>query len=84
MANQLVPRPRNVDWRTWREDGGFKHEQILEVLLMDIRDELQMLNRVFQCPNFLAIPGILRGINVEMLQVRRNTTKKRKKRAVKK
>jgi hypothetical protein len=31
-------------------------------LLMDIRDELQALNRVFQCRNFLAMPQKLDAI----------------------
>ena len=49
------------------------HEAMLAVL-MDIRDELKILNRVFQCSNALEIPDLLRAI-------KQNTTKsKRKKR----
>ena len=49
------------------------HEATLAVL-MDIRDELKILNRVFQCGNALAIPDLLRDI-------KKNTTKpKRRKR----
>jgi hypothetical protein len=39
---------------------------------MDIRDELQELNRRLRCPDFLAIPRILRD-------VRRNTAKPKRK-----
>jgi hypothetical protein len=31
-------------------------------VLMDIRDELKQLNRVFACPNAIAIPDLLRTI----------------------
>lgn len=39
-------------------------------VLMDIRDELQQLNGLLRCNNFLAIPSELRTI-------RRNTTKRK-------
>lgn len=32
-------------------------------VLMDIRDELQRLNRLLHCSNFVAIPTILRRID---------------------
>lgn len=31
-------------------------------VLMDIRDELQKLNRVFNCGNFLSLPHVVQGI----------------------
>lgn len=69
MASKLVLRSRNVEWQVWQtEDGKFDHQQVLQMLLMDIRDALQILNRTFGCPNFVAIPGILR-------QVEKNTRK---------
>jgi len=44
--------------------GGRNHswESIHSALLMDIRDELQTLNRVFACHNAQAIPRYLRTI----------------------
>jgi hypothetical protein len=43
-------------------------------VLMDLRDELKQLNRVFACHNAQAIPALLR-------RIARNTTKKRRQRA---
>ena len=40
-------------------------------LLMDIRDELQHLNRTLDCPNFQNIPRTL-------TQIARNTTKRKR------
>jgi hypothetical protein len=60
-----MPRHKNVDWNlsegTLNPDGSRTHrlDRIQAALLMDIRDELQALNRVFSCPNFTRIPGVL-------------------------
>lgn len=62
-------RHQNVKWVL------AEHPQVDQVqiaVLMDIRDELQTLNAVFRCRNFLEIPVVLRAI-------RRNTAKPRKK-----
>jgi len=37
-------------------------EQASAAILMDIRDELKRLNTLLNCPNFVEIPIILRGI----------------------
>ena len=71
-----MARWKNVDWviggRSKKEsDYPACDSQASLAILMDIRDELQTLNRVFQCKNFLAIPRVL-------AQIRRNTTKKRR------
>lgn len=50
-------------------------DQVKIALLMDIRDEIQILNRILNCHNFLRIPHVLD-------QIRRNT--KKVKRATKK
>ena len=47
-------------------------EQLQLAVLMDLRDELQKLNRLLGCQNFIEIPTILR-------EIRRNTTKKKRK-----
>lgn len=47
-------------------------ERVAIAALYDIRDELKTLNRLLACPNFVGIPETLR-------QIKRNTTKPRKK-----
>lgn len=47
-------------------------------VLMDIRDELQVLNNVFRCHNALAIPGILRNIEVNTRKPKRRRVRKPK------
>jgi hypothetical protein len=43
------------DWDIWENDRKrYGHEQVVHALLMDIRTELQKLNRVMQCPNVAA------------------------------
>lgn len=49
-------------------------EEASVAVLMDIRDELKQLNRIFACPNFQQVPRILKTI-------RANTTKRKRKRA---
>lgn len=61
-------RHKNVTWNV----GDTTWDGVKVAVLMDIRDELQKLNRVFECHNFLAIPSDLRAI-------RRNTNKPRRK-----
>ncbi len=52
--------------------GGYSWEAIHTGLLMDIRDELQRLNRLLHCPNFMSMPYVLQDI-------KKNTTKRRRK-----
>jgi len=42
--------------------GGYACDQAQLSVLMDIRDELKQLNKVFACSNFQAVPRILRTI----------------------
>lgn len=51
--------------------GQITHDQALLAVTMDIRREPQILNRLLGCSNFVAIPETLR-------EIRRNTTKKRR------
>jgi hypothetical protein len=48
-----MPRFKNVDWDlSATPSGGIKTWDAVHIaVLMDIRDELQALNRVMQCPN---------------------------------
>jgi hypothetical protein len=69
-------RHKNVRWTVHTNaEGRTSYEGAQLAVLMDIRDELQTLNRLLGCANAVAIPEILRGI-------RRNTAK-RKRKAVK-
>ncbi len=61
-------RRKNQVWYGANEDGSSTHDQAMRALLMDLRDELQELNRVFACQNFQEIPHILR-------KIRANTSK---------
>lgn len=53
--------------------GTYCWEAIHAGLLMDIRDELQKLNRLLNCHNFTSIP-------FKLDDIRNNTAKKRKRR----
>ncbi len=64
-------RHRNVNWNIGDTLAGVSWNQIQCALLMDIRDELQQMNRLLHCSHFLDIPHKLDAI-------RRNTAKKRK------
>jgi hypothetical protein len=60
----------------WKNDDGSAATDTWQLaVLLAIRDELKSLNALLHCSNFTAIPDILRS-------VKRNTTKRRKPRAV--
>ncbi len=66
-------RLKNVNWNCGNGDGrcqSVDHAQL--AVLMDIRDELQTLNALLRCRNFLNIPDKLDAI-------RRNTAPKKPK-----
>lgn len=66
-------RLKNVNWSVAEQDGTVPSwERVGVAVMMDIRDELQTLNRLLGCPNFTQIPATLRAI-------RRNTAKPRSK-----
>jgi len=74
----METRHKNIQWRmtnkgVLNKDGtrGYPELMIHTALLMDLRDELQELNRTLHCVNFLSIPNVLRAIE-------RNTMKKPK------
>ena len=73
-----MARHKNERWNlpegTANAEGGTSHSwnSIHTALLMDIRDELQALNRILNCSNFLAIPRHLR-------RIARQTDRKRRK-----
>ncbi len=62
----------NADWDLANADGKIESwERVGIAVLMDIRDELQKLNRLLGCPNFLGMPQTLR-------EIQKNTHKPRK------
>lgn len=65
-------RRKNVTWVLPGSPNFFWEHASLAVL-MDIREELQAINRRLNCSETLEIPRLLR-------EIRRNTTKPRKKR----
>ena len=68
-------RCKDFDWSV-RKAGtpNASYEGAQLAVLLDIRDELQRLNRTLHCVNFLEIPWTLR-------EIRRNTTKKKRKKS---
>lgn len=71
-----MPRFKDVEWDLDSAPGAPNRAASWDVvnraLLMDIRDELKKLNRVFECYNFVRIPRVLD-------RIQRNTAKKKKK-----
>ena len=70
-----MPKHRNVDWALAETDEGALQnwDMVSIAVLMDIRKELQHLNSIFDCTNFLSIPAKLDRIG-------RNTTAAKKRR----
>ena len=62
-------RHKNVQWvlpeGTPNQKGGSTHlwDSIHSALLMDLRDELQELNRLLHCQNFQGFPHAIRRID---------------------
>ena len=60
-------RNKNVQWDTITRQNYYQSDQhynrAILATLMDIRDELQTLNRVFACTNFQNIPHVLKRIS---------------------
>lgn len=68
---------RNLTFRLNVDGNAWDTDRIQAAVLMDIRDELQKLNAVFHCSNFLGIPRELRLIKERLPKRRkRKTTKK--------
>lgn len=63
-----MARWKNVDWNLPKGGAGGPESWLVlqTAVLMDIRDELQALNRVMQCPNVIAGFRSLSQINKRM------------------
>lgn len=73
-------RFKDFDWNLLgaNENGNYSPETIKMSLLMDIRDEmklavreLQAINRIIGCSNFIGIPSTLRGISRKIAKPRK-------------
>lgn len=79
-----MARHKNKNWNLsgTEENGrskGISIEHLPIAVLMDIRDELQTLNRVLACPHFTAIPTVLRTIRRNTAGLRKQKKPARKK-----
>lgn len=63
-------REKNANWAVRDRTGNIYNQGAHLAVLMDIRDELQSLNSLLRCSNFMGIPHDLRLI-------RKNTTKRK-------
>lgn len=65
-------RGKNWNWKPLDETGNAPNwERVGICVLLDIRDELQELNRVLRCPNFQDIPARLERIARSVARPRR-------------
>lgn len=75
-----MPRHAYYDWNlpegTPTKEGTLTHhwDSVHAAILMDIRGELQKLNRLLHCSNFIQMPRNIKAI-------RANTAKKRKRKS---
>jgi hypothetical protein len=51
-------------------------------VLMDVRDELQTLNRLLHCPNFLGVPAVLRNVAMNTKRIPPRKRKRKLRRTV--
>lgn len=73
MSNiRYYPHNANSNWPVTDELGNINLHCATLTVLMDIRAELRKLNGLLGCYNFTGIPGTLKDI-------KRNTTKPRRK-----
>lgn len=57
-------RRRNVEWKLNVDSNGcVSMDDAQLAVLMDIRDELQKLNRLLACHNFTNMPHVLKRID---------------------
>jgi hypothetical protein len=71
-------RQKNKIWRCANSDGSADYEQAKLATLMDIRDELQSLNRLFQCYRIPKALDALIEVGADIRRKKRAAAKKRK------
>lgn len=67
---------RGINW-TLPAAGTITLDQAQLAVLMDIREELQRLNRLLHCHNFIGMPATLRSISRKLAKPRRKRTLRR-------
>lgn len=80
----MAERFANRNWHLANDEGNIgTWERVSIAVLMDVRDELQRLNSLLNCPRFMAIPTRLQSIAEAVQVIDRNTRKRRRKRRMK-
>lgn len=69
-----MARHKNADWNLAEDRPGWEGAQL--AVLMDIRDELQTLNRLLHCVNFQNIPHKLDRIEIAARQINKRIATK--------
>ena len=66
-------RKKNINWNVADERGNMYNSVNAASLamLLDIRDELQTLNKLLGCHNFVNLPQTLKGLRRDFAQMRR-------------
>lgn len=66
----MARRYASVEWELPETNGKLTDWQKVEIaVLMDIRDELKMLNRLLHCSNFTGMPAQLRTISRHVARI---------------
>lgn len=71
-------RQKNKIWRCSDSDGSVNYDQAKIATLMDIRDELQSLNRLLQCYRIPKALDALIEVGADIRRKKRDVAKKRK------
>lgn len=72
MSKKTDTRMKNKNWDV---DRCHTSGRAATALLMDIRDELQTLNRLLGCQNFIGLPRVLQSTLREVHGLRRDLKK---------
>lgn len=64
-----MARYKNVNW-TLPDKNIETWDQVQVAVLMDIRDELQRMNSLLSCSNFIGIPHTLKSIDKKLTKKR--------------
>lgn len=70
-----MARHKNASWHL--SDPAARWEEVQVAVLMDIRDELQRLNSLLHCSNFMNMPHTLRTISTNTRRRKRKATIRR-------
>lgn len=72
-----MPRFKNIEWDLPQNQTGqiATWDAVRVAVLMDIRNELQTLNRLLGCYNFIRIPTVLDNINANTRKPKRKAKK---------